>query len=468
MKIIFEPWQDGAGTAILGKRKDGLYAADAVVLSIPRQVGKTFLVGSIVIGLCIVEPKTLAIWTAHHGDTAADTFRDLKAIAQQPEVAPHVRATYESGARMEIIFVNGSRIQAGAREHGFGRGRKRVGILVFDEAQIMTAKTAEAMVPTTNRHPNPLIFYMGTPPRPSDPSEHFLTLRDEALSGESTETFYLEFSADPDADPMDREQWAKANPSYPKHTTARAMLRMKKNLKGPGAFAREALGIWDDLASLGVFTTGSWSRCATTAEAPPPGALGVAADIDQTWLSLGAAGGNHVGSVLRVRFDRDRERFCDEAARIATKHGIPVAIDKKGPAATLIPDLVERGVHVLEGGLDDAVQAGADLRNAVETGALEHGNYDDLNDAVDAATWRKVAGDRRALGRKDGEISMLEAVAWARWALGQFADVSVFSFSDLSGCDECGGEIDRDVPDDEDDATRYLCRQCLDRREEQV
>ncbi|MGH3536554.1 MAG: hypothetical protein ACRDQG_17825, partial [Pseudonocardiaceae bacterium] len=26
LKITFDPWQDSAGTAILGKRKDGLYA----------------------------------------------------------------------------------------------------------------------------------------------------------------------------------------------------------------------------------------------------------------------------------------------------------------------------------------------------------------------------------------------------------------------------------------------------------
>lgn len=417
LKITFDPWQDSAGTAILGKRKDGLYAADAVVLSIPRQVGKTFLVGSIIIALCIIEPSTLAIWTAHHGATAADTFRDLKAIVQQPEVRPYVRTVYDSGARMEIIFVNGSRILAGAREHGFGRGFKRVGILVFDEAQILTEKTTEAMVPTANRHPNPLIFYMGTPPRPSDPSDHFLTLRKEALSGESPDIFYLEFSADSDADPMDREQWAKANPSYPAHTTARAMLRMRRNLKGLNAFEREALGIWDGTAKVGVFPAGAWQRCATVGEPPAPVALGVAADVDQTWLSLGAAsaGGEFVGSVLRSRFDQTRERFVAEVARIASDHGVPVVIDKRGPAAPLVADLEDAGIDLVRTGLDDMVQACADFWGAVETTLLRHGGFDDLNDAVDAATWRTV-GDRRLFGRKGGDISMLEAVTLARWA----------------------------------------------------
>lgn len=424
--ITHEPWQAGAGTAILGKRKDRLYAADAVVLSIPRQVGKTYLVGSIVIALSIITPGTLTVWTAHHGATAADTFRDLKAIVEHPNCKPYVRKVYDSGARLEIIFTNRSRIVFGARESGFGRGFKRVGILVFDEAQILTAKAVDDTVPTTSRHPNPLIIYMGTPPKPSDPSEHFQSLRDEALAGESDDTFYLEFSADAGCDPMDREQWAKANPSFPHLTTVRAMRRLRKNLKGPSAFEREALGIWDGTAATGVFSTGAWGRIAWKPNKagrmpvePEPIALGVAADVDQTWLSLGAFGGDaesgHVGAVLRMRFDRERARFVDEVARIARERQLPVAIDKKGPAAPLIPDLEAAGVQVVEGGLDDFIQACADLRDAVERHMLTHGAYDELDAAVDGAVWRKV-GDRRVFGRKGTDVSMLEAVAWARWA----------------------------------------------------
>lgn len=427
----FEDWQQQAGAAMLGKSADGIYAADAIALSIPRQVGKTYMVGWIVIGLCLTTPKTLAIWTAHHGATAADTFRDLKAICQTPKMAPHVRSIYDSGARLEIIFTNGSRILFGAREHGFGRGFKKVGILVFDEAQILTARAADDMVPTTNRHPNPLIFYMGTPPKPTDPSEHFLELRREAIEGESTETLYLEFSADPGCNPNDREQWAKANPSYPHHTNDRAMRRMKKNLKGPLAFEREALGIWDDLAQVGVFSAGAWSRVSTLKglavdEEPPapprPMALAVASDIDQTWLSLASVGRSddestaHLGSVLRCRVDRQQDHFVAEVARIQQEYGIPVAIDKKGPASFLIEALEDDGVELTYAGIDDFVQACADLRTDVETAAVEHADYTDLNDAVDAATWRKV-GDRRVFARKNGDIAMLEAAALALWAI---------------------------------------------------
>jgi hypothetical protein len=52
----FDGWQDGAGRLILGKRADGLYAADTIVLSIPRQVGKTYLVACIIFALCLIFP----------------------------------------------------------------------------------------------------------------------------------------------------------------------------------------------------------------------------------------------------------------------------------------------------------------------------------------------------------------------------------------------------------------------------
>lgn len=424
--ITFDPWQDGAGKAILGKRKDRLYAAEAVVLSIPRQVGKTYLIGAIIFALCLATPGTLVLWTAHRYPTANETFQSMKTMVEQPKLRPHIVSATNPGGNGVIKFRNGSRILFGARERGFGRGFQRVAIIVFDEGQILTQAALDDMVPATNTHPNPLVFFIGTPPKPADPSDVFMNMRHEALTGESGDYLYVEFSADEDADPADREQWAKANPSYPHRTPARAMLRMKR-LLGAESFLREGLGIWDRVGGLGIFTAGAWARCfigyaedGATPREPvgEPLALGVAADLDQTWLSLGAVGGNdgkhHLGSVLRCRTDIDSERFISEVKRLQVAYDVPVGIDKKGPATTLIPDLEAAGVALTLLSLDDFVQASSDLRTAVERGTVTHGNYDDLNAAVDAAGWRKI-GDRRAFARKSGDISSLEAVAIARW-----------------------------------------------------
>jgi hypothetical protein len=417
LKIVFDPWQRGAGTAILGKREDSLYAADAIVISIPRQVGKTFLIGSIIFALCIQQPGLLCVWTAHRYVTASETFDSMKAMAQRPELKPHiVRAVAPAGNGI-IEFRNGSRILFGARERGFGRGIPKISVVVLDEAQILGQNAIDDMIPATNQAENPLIFYIGTPPKPSDPSEVFVNLRDEAISGESEDTLYIEFSADEDADPKDREQWAKANPSYPHRTTARAMLRMVKNL-GMASFLREGLGIWDSQTAAGVFSTGAWARCGTTEPPGDPASFGIAADLDQSWLSLGAASDTetpHLAATLRSRFDTERAHFVAETKRLA--QDLPVAIDKKGPAAPIIPDLEEAGVVLIQMGLDEKVQADVDLRDAVETRAVRHANYPELNAAVDAATWRSVGESRRAIGRRTGDVSMLEAVALARHVL---------------------------------------------------
>lgn len=96
-------------------------------------------------------------------------------------------------------------------------------------------------------------------------------------------------------------------------------------------------------------------------------------------------------------------------------------IDEKGPASFLINDLEAAGVALTKVGLEEFVQATADLVSAIEAGEVEHGDYDDLNDAVDAAGWRKV-NDRRVFARKSGDISSLEAVTLAQWGATQNTD----------------------------------------------
>ncbi|EFO96486.1 hypothetical protein CRE_16583 [Caenorhabditis remanei] len=257
MGVRHDEWQAGLGRAMLAKRASGLYAAGigGIIISICRQVGKTFTIGSIIFALCIIFPKLTVIWTAHHSRTSNETFESLQGFAQKRKVAPHIRQIRRVNGQQQITFKNGSRIMFGARESGFGRGFAGVDVVVADEAQILGNKALEDMVPATNASKNPLIILMGTPPRPVDPGEAFRTRRNEAIelkklaaAGEDTESdmLYVELGADPDADLDDWDQVAKANPSYPHRTPREAILRNRKNLADDDSYRREGLGIWDD------------------------------------------------------------------------------------------------------------------------------------------------------------------------------------------------------------------------------
>lgn len=269
MGVTFDSWQHGVGSIALGKRKDGKYAATVggVVLSIPRQVGKTFLVGMIIIALCVLFPGFTVLWTAHRTRTATMTFESMQGMVKRKKIRPHLAPGRNDGIRtsngqQEIRFKNGSVIMFGAREDGFGRGFDQVDIEVFDEAQILTEKALEDMVPAANQSQHPagaLLFFMGTPPRPVDRGDEFSNRRQKALSGKGKNSAYIEFSADDDADSDDKAQWAKANPSYPLRTPDESMERMREQLTDDDSFRREALGIWDPNTTPQVIDPKSWS-----------------------------------------------------------------------------------------------------------------------------------------------------------------------------------------------------------------
>lgn len=274
--VRFDRWQQGAGQIILGRRADGSFAATVggVVLSIPRQVGKTFLVGMIVVALCLLYPGLTVVWTAHRTRTSTKTFQTLKAMTAKAKFAPHMLEPRNVNGEQEIRFRNKSVIMFGAREAGFGRGFDKVDIAVFDEAQILSEKGVEDIVPATNQAEldgGALLFFMGTPPRPTDPGEEFTNRRKDALSGESEDTVYIEFSADEDAGLDDQAQWAKANPSFPSRTPVASMKRMRKNLTNDDSFRREALGIWTTTKTVPrLFDVASWRRVQAPASVPGP------------------------------------------------------------------------------------------------------------------------------------------------------------------------------------------------------
>ena len=122
-------------------------------------------------------------------------------MAERASVKPFVETVRRANGEQMIEFKNGSRILFGARESGFGRGFAKVDVLIFDEAQILTEKAMEDMVPATNAAPNGLVFMIGTPPRPSDPGEVFSMRREAALSGDDPDVMYVELSAEKNANP---------------------------------------------------------------------------------------------------------------------------------------------------------------------------------------------------------------------------------------------------------------------------
>lgn len=410
--ISYDRWQQGLGTIMLGRREDGTFAASigGVVMSICRQTGKTFTVGSIITMLCILIPNLTVIWTAHRSKTSDRTFDNLRGLVKNKHIARYLaRTTRSDGVRagngqQQISFANGSQIMFGAREHGFGRGIDAVDILIFDEAQILTERAISDMVPAANTSRNALVIYMGTPPRPEDPSEAFRERRAQALAG-TDDMIYVEFSADKDASPDDEAQWRKANPSFPGRTSETAMLRMRRQL-GDDSFRREALGVWDETATASAISATAWESAAVN-EPDKHGLIGYAIDMppDRSSLAIGGCIKHPDGTAhieLR-RFEATQSKgsawavdwIADQWSRTAA-----VVIDNQSPAMALMPDLKKRHVKVITTNAADMGRACGRFQDMLRDGKLTHltaGAQPALDVAVVNATTRNI-GTSGAIG----------------------------------------------------------------------
>jgi hypothetical protein len=420
----FDWWQAQLGTVCLGYGEDGLYVATigGIGLSIPRQVGKTYFVLAILFLLCIIFPGYQVVWTSHHLRTTNKTLTTARGMARRKKIHPHIRAVRTSHGEGQVEFVNGSMIMFGARSQGFGRGFDEIDAEVFDEAQILDTAALEDMVAATNqsRHEHgALLLFMGTPPRPKDPSEAFEQRRAKALEGKSKNAIWLEIGADPKSDPDDASQYPLMNPSYPKRTPPESLERLRENLQDEDSWNREGRGVWDAVDGNRVIDEDSWKRVADAASMPVE-RLTLAVDVapDRSVASVSFAG-KRADGLWHVELDDQRTGTAwviPSIKNLAEKNKLHAVV------ADEMSGLVEEknGRHYLTGtkiqvtlaaaeGRDMAIACGK-FFDAVMDGSVKHTNQPQVNVALSVARKRPLAG-AWAWNRKDPDSDITPVVA---------------------------------------------------------
>jgi hypothetical protein len=394
----FQSWQAGAARFILAKRLDGLYAADIVVMSVGRQVGKTYLIGGLVFADSIICPGTLTVWTAHQFKVARETFDILSAIAKSPALLPHIdpdQVHSASGAE-EINFRNDSRIIFRARERGSIRGVAKVRRIILDEGQIMSQSAMDDIAPTQNQAWNPQLIMMGTPPKPKDPSEIFTNFRADAIKGKSDDVLYLELSADEDAELDDVEQWKIANPTVGIFTPLRAMRRLRRLLDDDG-FRREGLGIWDGVEGNAVIDKITWKAIAdVNATAVGEVAYGIDVSPDRLHASISMAGDTADGRLL-IEFveGRNSPDWIVPVAKRINEAQTPrcFVVDGASPAAYLAEPLIEAEVPTVVTTGREYGNACGKLYDRAYDGTLCHLDQPSLNLALVRASMRDIGSE---------------------------------------------------------------------------
>lgn len=396
---------------MLAVRKDGRWAARNFGASIPRQAGKTYMARWLAIHRAALEPKCRIVWTAQHFSVITDTFQSMEGMVTRPQMNSLVDPEHGIGrasGKEEIRFRNGSKIYFRARENGALRGLPNLSLVVVDEAQILSDAALASMLPTQNRAINPQTIFIGTPPGPRDMGEVFTRHRSLCLSGRAHNDCWVEYSADADADPLDRKQWRKANPSYPRYTSDAAILNLYEELS-PDDFRREALGIWDAARSQAAIDIKKWEQT-TVPDRKPGGVVSFGLDMSPDRQTLTIAGiMRYADGTAHVEV-AERRRTAEAGTEWAVKwlakrwpHTAAVAIDAQSPALPLVTDLQAAGVRVTITNTRDLTQACGRLQDMLSQGKLTH-----LAEDRQTALWQAV---RKATPRPIGKSGQF---AWGR------------------------------------------------------
>jgi len=418
------PWQRHVLDVALEVDPDtGLLAYREVVLTVPRQSGKTLLL------LCLMVHRALGfqsrqriLYTAQTRNDARKKWEDehVRVLEDSP-FASMFSVRYNNGNEA-IRWQNGSMHALVAPTEKAGHG-ETLDLGAIDEAFAQVdSRLEQAMKPAMITRPQPQMWVVST--AGTDKSIYLRSKVDHGRAraglGLADSVAYFEWSAPEDADPADPATWADCMPALGHTVQERAIRAEFESMELP-EFRRAFLNQWPDVFPVdAVIDSATWKLLAdprSTAVDP----VAFAADMtpDRSSSSI-AVGGRRADGLLHTEVVDNRRGTEWVVPRLLELIGkwrpCAVVVDGAGPAGSLIAPLEAAGVEVLKPSARDAAQACGQLYDAAINGHLRHLDQPALNTAL-AGARRRELGDAWAWTRKNTsvDISPLVATTLALW-----------------------------------------------------
>ena len=397
---------------------DGSLAYREVGGTMPRQQGKTTEVLSVEIHRAVMwrRPRQRIYYSAQTGkDGRQKLLDDQVPILQASPLASLLdNRRANGGIRREsggegIDFKGGSRIDVMASSIESGHG-KTIDLGILDEAFAdVDDRREQAMIPAMMTKPDAQLWWVSTA---GWEGSVFLKRKVDAgraavSDGIDHGLCYFEWSADPDLPADDPATWYSCMPALgftvPEEVVANAFRTME-----PEEFERAFLNRWTT-GEARIIARELWDAV-NSADLKPDGGFcfGIDAAPDRSSGSIVA-----VDSMRRGELVEHQDGVTWMVARVeelAKKFSAKVAIDSKGPAASLIPDLKAHGVSIVEYDAGMVADATARLYDAVADGFVKIRRHPDLDIAV-AGARKRVSGERWYWGRSNATVDVSPLVA---------------------------------------------------------
>lgn len=412
------PWQQMVADTAYEVDANGLFVHRFVIISVPRQSGKTALVLASAVHRCLMAKRRKVWITAQTGQAARTRWREQ---AEEFDTTPLGRlATTKYGAGdSRMMFRNGSQFAPHSPKIDALHGEQS-NLNIIDEAWSFTEEQGnnllQAITPTqaTRRGAQTIITStMGT-----IDSTWFHDLADRGRDGDPT-VCYFEWSIPDDVDPMDLEMVAAHHPAVG-HIIDRSAIDAAAAQLLPGEFAR-AYGNRRTGAGERLVPVHEWQAAQTDDLFPEDArvAFGSAVSIDRAETAIVAAAMvNGVPVVELVDIRPGTNWAAPRLDELRAHSNLGIAIDRHGPSLTVADELDIRKVDLLKVDTRAVCTAAADLVDRFRDGRVKFRSDAAFDRGMDVLAKRSI-GDAFAFSRKldSGSIAAVEAASLAVWAL---------------------------------------------------
>ena len=412
------PWQRQVADVALELLPDGQFAYREVIVTVPRQQGKTTMVLSLEVWRGnaysrLQNRRQRIFYSAQTGKDGRQKLLDDQApILQASPLASLLdNRRANGGIRREsggegIDFKGGSRIDVMASSIESGHG-KTIDLGILDEAFAdVDDRREQAMIPAMMTKRDAQLWVTSTA---GWEGSTYLKRKVDAgraavADGLDTGICFFEWSADPDAAVDDPATWYGCMPALGITINEQVVTNALRTME-PEEFERAFLNRWTT-GEARVIPKELWD--AVCGDVKPEGSLCFGVDVtpDRSSGSIVAVDG-----MRRCELVEHQDGVAWMVARIeelAKKYRAKVAIDSKGPAASLIPDL--HGVSIVEYGSGEMADATSRLYDAVADKQIKVRRHGDLDTAV-AGARKRVSGERWYWGRTNASIDVSPLIA---------------------------------------------------------
>lgn len=441
--LELDEWQQYVLRLSLGERPDGRWASFEVALIVSRQNGKGAILEARELAGLFLFGERLILHSAHEFETSMRAFARIETLIENtPALRKRlkVRGISHSHGSEGVTLKTGQELRFKARTLRGGRGFSG-DVVILDEAMYLQAASMNSLFPTMAARPNPQIWYVGSA---VDRLEHpdgltFSKVRDRGIAKSSPRLTLVEWSApmpkprragdEPrpeDVDPFDESLYPLGNPATQSGRITREYIVDEQAALSARGFAVERLGIGDwprEEETVHLIPPAVWASCIDE-HSVVMDPVAFAADVtpDRKRASIAMACRLPDGRILNELIeDRDGVGWVAPRLLKLAKQWDPVAIvvDKNSPGASVIEALEKLGLEPTTTNSSEVAAATGNWLDDANEGRYAHRDDPIINDALNGATLRDLAGGK-ALDRKGTRpISALAACVLSRFGLVQ-------------------------------------------------